>query len=455
MKRPQTQRRQLLKTLLGGGALTATGGLEALFATPALAQATDYKALVCIALYGGNDGANMIVPIDSRYSAYASVRGGLAIPQANLVAIGSEYGLHPALSALAPYWTQGKLAPVLNLGPLARPTTRAQLSAKTAVLPDNLFSHSDQQNLWESGGSSVLGRTGWGGRLAEALGNDPVIAFGGSGRVGIGNVRSTLALPGPGSDFSPAGYFAGQNAKRRAMLDTMANKARDNQLVGAFAGIQKTAFSRSASIGPVLKISPTNTPTDPLNAIFGNLTGVYNTDIADQLYQVAKLIRARASLGGTRHVFVVSQDGYDTHNDHLARQNELLAELGPALAAFQAAMVSLGMENNVTSFTLSDFGRTLKPNSSAGTDHGWGNHHLVLGGAVKGGLAYGSYPSLALGGADDYGINSWEWQGRWIPTQSVDQYVATLAAWMGLNQTQINALLPNLANFTTKNLGFV
>lgn len=449
------KRRDILKTLLGGSALGAMGGLEALLATPAQAADPSYKALVCVALYGGNDGANMITPRDSRYAAYASVRGPLALAQNSLVAIGSEYGLHPALSALAPFWAQGKMAAVLNVGPLVRPTTRAQLIAKLADLPDNLFSHSDQQNLWESGGHSVLGRTGWGGRLMEAMASDPVFAFGGSGRLGIGNARSTLALPGPGSEFAPAGYFAGVNASRRAMLDTIANRTRDNALVGAFAGIQKTAYSRSASIGPLLRVSPANTPAEPLNAIFGNLSGVYNTSIAKQLYQVAKMIAARATVGGSRHVFVVSQDGYDTHNDHLTRQGDLFAELGPALAAFHTAMVQLDLQNSVTSFTLSDFGRTLKPNSSAGTDHAWGNHHIVLGGAVNGGQAYGNYPSLTLGGADDFGVNSWEWQGRWIPTQSVDQYVATLAAWMGLNDTQLNTLLPNLANFSTRNLGFV
>ncbi|NSL53956.1 DUF1501 domain-containing protein [Uliginosibacterium aquaticum] len=450
-------RRQILKTMLGGGALSALGGLELLLATPAQAQTSSgYRALVCIALYGGNDGANMIVPLDTAgYNSYAAVRGALAIPKASLVPIGSSYGLHPALSALAPYWAQAKLAPVFNVGPLARPTTRAQLVAKTAVLPDNLFSHSDQQNLWESGGASVLGRTGWGGRLMESLGSDPVFALGDAGRLGIGAARSTLALPGPGAAFAPDGSFSGNHAKRRAMLDTLANTARSNQLVAAFANIQKTALTRSASLGPVLKITPANTPSDPLNAAFGNLQGIYNSSIAKQLYQVAKLLRERASVGGSRHVYVVSQSGYDTHNSQLERQNTLFAQLAPALVAFQTALAQLGLENNVTSFTLSDFGRTLKPNSSGGTDHGWGNHHLVLGGAVKGGVSYGSFPDLALGGADDYGVNSWEWQGRWIPGTSVDQYVATLASWMGLSTTQVSSMLPNLAQFASSNLGFV
>ncbi len=445
-----------MKTLLGGSALGAMGGLEALLATPAYAQSTGYRALVCVALYGGNDGANTITPRDGRYAQYAAVRGPVALAQNSLVAIGSEYGLNPALSALQPFWTSGKLAAVLNVGPLARPTTRADLIANVAQLPDNLFSHSDQQHLWESGGKSVLTRTGWGGRLMEAIASDPVFAFGGSGRLGIGNINTSLSLPGPGSSFAPAGSFGGNNAPRRAMLDTMANRVSNNLLVGAFSNIQKTAFYRSNTIGPLLRVSPDNTPGESLNTLFGNLDGVYDTSIAKQLYQVAKMIKNRATVGGNRHVFVVSQDGYDTHSDQLARQAENFAELGPALAAFQNAMVQLGEDSNVTTFTLSDFGRTLKPNSSGGTDHAWGNHHFVLGGAVNGGLAYGNYPSLTLGGADDFGVNSWEWQGRWIPTQSVDQYVATLGAWMGLGSMQLDAMLPNLVNFgTARNLGFV
>ncbi|MEC5398515.1 DUF1501 domain-containing protein [Uliginosibacterium sp. H1] len=449
------KRRSLLRGALSGTALTAVGGLQALYSTTANAQATGYKALVCVALYGGNDGANMVVPRDGRHAQYAATRGALAIPQASLAAIGPLYGLHPSLAPLAPMWTQGKLAAVLNVGPLARPTTRAQLVAKTAQLPDNLFSHSDQQNLWESAGSSVLGRTGWGGRLAEALGPDPVFAFGGSGRIGIGATRSTLALPGPGSDFAPAGYFGGPNAQRRAMLDTLATRTRSNHLLNAFAGIQRTALTRSTTLAPILKISPTNTPAEVLNTHFNNLQGALDTSIAEQLYQVAKMIANRSTVGGNRHVFVVSQDGYDTHNDHLARQGDLFAELAPALVAFRNAMQALGVDNDVTTFTLSDFGRTLKPNSSGGTDHGWGNHHLVMGGAVQGGQTYGTYPSLNLGGTDDYGVQSWEYQGRWIPTLSVDQYMATLAAWMGLNASQVSALLPNLSNFGSSNLGFV
>ncbi|SFZ76389.1 DUF1501 domain-containing protein [Chitinimonas taiwanensis] len=451
-------RRDLLKALMGGSALGTFGGLQALMSIPAHAAGDpSYKALVCVQLFGGNDSANMIVPTDSRYSAYQSVRGVLALPKASLVPIGAQYGLHPALAALEPLWSRGDLGVVSNVGPLVRPTTRADLVSKTARLPDNLFSHSDQQNLWQSGGSSVLGRTGWGGRLAEALGPDPVFAFGNSGRLGIGSARSTLALPGPGSDFAPAGLASnwGGHPARKAMLQTLASTPRSNKLMNAFAGIQNTALSRSASLAPLLKVSPSNNPSEILNGPFQNLSGALDSDIARQLYQVAKMIANRQSVGGNRQVFVVAQDGYDTHENQLTRQGDLFAELGPALAAFQAAMVLLGMEDSVTTATLSDFGRTFKPNSSGGADHGWGNHQLVIGGAVQGGKLHGSFPELALGGPDDFGVNSWEYQGRWIPTQSVDQYIATLARWMGLSDAQVLSLLPNLGNFTVRNLGFV
>lgn len=449
------KRRDFLRSAAHAGGLSAAASIGLLGSLQAQAQsAPGYKALVCVFLYGGNDGLNTIIPRDTtRYAQYAAVRAKLAVAQSSLVALGSDYGLHPSLAPLGPLWAAGALAPVFNVGPLAVPLTKADL--KTKMLPDNLFSHSDQQTLWECAGRSVLARTGWGGRLAAQAGVGPVLALGSAGRFGSSDTGAALALPGPGDDFSPSGWFGGPNASRRAALETMARANYSNRLMQAYGSIQKSALDTSATLGPVLKTTPTSGSSDAIDLAFGNLAGATDTPLAKQLYQVAKLIRYGATNGSGRQVFVVAQGGYDTHADQLTRHPKLLAELGAALAAFHDATVRIGQASAVTSFTMSDFGRTFLPNASSGTDHAWGNHHLVIGGAVAGGKTYGRYPDLVLGGADDVGVESWERQGRWIPASSVEQYAATLARWFGLSAAQIAATLPGLANFPLNDLGFM
>ncbi|MCX9155995.1 DUF1501 domain-containing protein [Niveibacterium sp. 24ML] len=450
------KRRDFLRTAAHAGGLSAAASIGLLGSLQAQAATAPggYKALVCVFLYGGNDGLNTVVPRDAaRYAQYAGVRKKLAVAQADLIPLGADYGLHPSLAALAPLWQAGVLAPVFNVGPLAVPLSKADL--KTKALPDNLFSHSDQQTLWECAGRSVLARTGWGGRLAAQAGIGPVIALGSAGRFGSSDAGAALALPGPGEDFSPGGWFGGPNAARRAALETMARASYTNRLMQAYGGVQKSALDTSAALGPVLKLTPGATSTDPIDLAFGKLTGALNTPLAKQLYQVAKLIRHGSTNGSGPQVFVVAQGGYDTHADQLTRHPKLLAELGPALAAFYDATLRIGQAQAVTSFTMSDFGRTFAPNSSSGTDHAWGNHQLVIGGAVSGGKTYGQYPELVLGGKDDVGVESWERHGRWIPTIAVEQYAATLARWFGLSPSQIAATLPGLGNFPQADLGFM
>jgi len=440
---------------LGGLSLAASTGLLTSLQAHA-APTNDYRALICVFLYGGNDGMNMVVPYDAtRYTQYSTVRGALALPQADLLPIGTQYALHPGLAPLQSLWTAGQLAPVFNVGPLAVPLLKADFVGKSKAVPDNLFSHSDQQTLWQTGGPSVLSRTGWGGRVATAAGVAPAIAFGSPGRFGHSTTGAPLALPGPGDDFAPDGYFGGPNATRRAALEAIARQARGNQMLAGFSAVQATALDRSASFGPVLAITPTKNPSEAMNAPFQNLTGALASPLAKQLYQVAKLIEQRAALGSGRQVFIVSQGGYDNHANQLPLHAALMADLGNSLAAFHSAMQLLGVADKVTSFTMSDFGRTFKPNDSAGTDHAWGNNHLVIGAAVKGGATYGAYPELTLGGPNDVGDKSWERQGRWIPTTSVDQYAATLASWFGLDDATLAQVFPSLANFSVKKLGFM
>lgn len=467
-------RRQWLKktaALLAGSGLA--GGLTL---GTRLAQAADYKALVCIFLYGGNDGMNMIVPTDTtRYNQYAGVRASLAIPKASLVALGnSGYGLHPSMAALAPYWTQGKLASVFNVGPLAAPLTKTQYRAEpegSPLIPDNLFSHSDQQILWECGGGDALSRTGWGGRASNAMTTvNPVISVGGNGHFGVEDFRTPLVLPGPGSGFGAYGLRPEDitwepNRLRKVAVDALYAQPQASDLAAAFANQQAGAFEISRRLSDLVGTMPGDAKAVPaIDAAFAGLitNGHFTNPLAAQLYQVAKLIHGHTTVQGERQIFFAQMGGFDTHGgqiDGSATTGEhagLLKALADALAAFQAAMQGISMADQVTSFTQADFGRTFAPNSSAGTDHAWGNHQLVIGGAVKGGAGYGTYPTLVLGGPDDVGVDDWEKQGRWIPTSAVDQYAATLLSWFGASDAQLNAALPNLSNFGSKRtLGFL
>jgi uncharacterized protein (DUF1501 family) len=460
-------------TLAGALGMGSVGNLMLM---PRSARAADYKALVCVFLYGGNDGLNTIVPTDARYTAYAGVRKGLAIPQASLVPLGGvPFGLHPSLAALAPVWADGKLAPVFNVGPLHQPLTKAQYRAATAnsaSVPDSLFSHSDQQILWETGTADSLTRTGWGGRAAEALATvNPVISVAGTARFGLSSLQTPLVLPGPGATFGaygmqPADLTWAPNAARKAAIDALYNQAQDVTLGDAYTQAQRNAFTMSERLGALVKVTPGGAGASAvIDAAFAPITaaGKITSPLGNQLYQIAKLVANNATVQGSKQLFFASMGGFDTHGGQVITGSPaegthagLLKGLGDALAAFYTAMKNLGLGDAVTAFTQSDFGRTFAINNSTGTDHAWGNQHLVLGGAVKGGATYGSYPELVLGGVDDVGVNSWELQGRWIPTTAVDQYAATLLGWFGASESQLDTVLPNLVNFgTARKLAFL
>jgi uncharacterized protein (DUF1501 family) len=473
-----TRREWLARSGLGLAGALGAGTLGNLMLATRPAYAADYKALVCIFLYGGNDGLNTIVPTDAaRHNQYKAVRAGLHLPVASLRPLtGTSYGLHPALAGLAPVWADGKLAPVFNVGTLYKPMTKAQFRAEPAssdLIPDNLFSHSDQQNLWENGTTDTMTRTGWGGRASVALGTaNPVISVGGTPRFGLSDTQSPLVLPEtPGDTFGaynlqPADLTYAPNAARKKALDALYAEGQSLELREAFTAAQRNAFSVSDRLGALVKVKPGSAGTiAAIDTAFASLTRADKTlatPIARQLYQIAKLVAGNATVLGNRQIFFAQMGGFDTHGGQLVSGSptegthaDLLQGLGDALGAFYAAMKALGLSDAVTAFTQSDFGRTFKPNNSTGTDHAWGNQHIVLGGAVKGGTTYGTYPDLTLGGADDVGVESWELQGRWIPTTSVDQYAATLLGWFGASDAQLATVLPNLRNYTTKKLGFV
>jgi uncharacterized protein (DUF1501 family) len=458
-------------------ALTGSLGLAGLgsLATIRTARAADYKALVCVFLYGGNDGTNTIVPTDAtRHGQYSAVRGTMALPRGSLLSLaGTDFGLHPSLAALSPVWAEGKLAPLFNVGPLYAPLTKSEYrsaGAGSPLVPENLFSHSDQQLLWESGTTDSQARTGWGGRAAQRLATtNPVISVGGNGRFGLSSSAVPLVLPEPGALFGA--YTLQPNdlawAPMRARKDAVdaLNAQSDVTLSTAFQRQQMDAFATSDRLGALVKRAPGDAGnTAAIDAAFAPIIsgGRIGTPLGRQLYQAAKLIDARATVQGDRQIFFAQQGGFDTHGNQVAgsaldgEHVRLLKSLGDAMACFHNAMKGIGLSDSVTLFTQSDFGRTFKPNNSNGTDHAWGNHHLVMGGAVRGSRTYGTYPTLALGGPDDVGVDSWEQQGRWIPTTSVDQDAATLLAWFGADASALDAVLPNLRNFgSARNLGFV
>lgn len=438
----QINRRSFLRGAVGAAGFGSLGLLDA------LAQSGDYKALVCVFLFGGNDSNNMIIPADSRYADYARVRGAATgIPQNQLLNImdkGVPFGLHPRLTRIQTLYNAGKATAVLNSGPLVRPITKAQMRAGGQV-PSNLYSHSDQQQAWQQAPWIGGNRTGWGGRLADAMqpANNTAllpmsVSTAGGALFTVGQVTAPAIVNGnlglglAGSDGSPQAT-ARDNAFQQVVsfqsgltLVQAANRSMNN-------GIQ---------VGKVL--NSTLTGASGLTTVFPN------TGLAGQLQQVARIIRARQTLGVSRQIFFVSQGGFDNHDGLLAAQDGLLTTVNGALSAFYDATIELGMENNVTTFTESDFNRTFGPNGNNGTDHAWGAHHLVMGGAVNGGQLYGTLPTLANRGPDDAGD-----RGLWIPTISVDQYGATLSRWFGVTESQLDQVFPNLVNFPNRNIGFM
>ena len=428
------------------------GGLSKFGLVSALAQGTtDYKALVCIFMFGGNDSNNMIVPVDANYANYASIRANLAIPQGSLLPLqvgsAANFGFHPNLPELQGLFNNQKVVAALtNVGTLVQPTTPAQYK-KQLSLPENLFSHSDQQNQWQTTQLSGLPNAGWAGRVADnvqptfnsAATFPPVISLAGNAIFGTG-VASRPFTMSPGStpgltgmDSSAAGQAKFLGVQQLLTFDTGIS------LVQASSAVTGQAIQQGTTLANALK------SLSPLQTVFP--TG---NNLAAQLKQVAQVIAVRSALGIGRQIFFCSEGGFDTHSDQLNTQVGLYGQLSAAMGAFYSATQELGVANQVTTFTLSEFSRTLQPGSNGGTDHAWGGHQLMMGGAVKGNAVYGTFPTLALGGPDDVGNN-----GRWVPTTSVDQYAGTLASWFGVSNTDLPSIFPNLANFQTPNLGFM
>jgi len=416
--------------------------------------ATDYKALVCVFLYGGNDYGNTVLPVDNaNYARYAAIRAGLATPQANLAATalspttalpnGLQLALAPQMTALKGLFDAGKLAVQLNVGPLIQPTTLAQFNAKSVPLPPKLFSHNDQQSVWQS--SMPEGSTaGWGGKLGDlALANNSnsvftCISVTGNAVFLAGQTAVQYQVSTNGAvpiTSIKSGLYGSSSCG--AALNSLITQASTQTLENEYAKITSRSITTEGSVTSAL-------------AGVSAFSTVYpaGNSLASQLQMVAKLIAARNTLGAKRQVFMVSMGGFDLHDNLPTLHPALLTNVSEALGAFYNTTVELGISNNVTAFTASDFGRTLSSNGD-GSDHGWGSHHFVLGGAVQGKQFYGTAPAIAVNSSDDVG------QGRLLPTTSVDQYGATLATWFGVSATELPTVLPNINNYSLKNVGFV
>ena len=457
--------RRSAQLALSGTALPMALNLAAIGEAAAF-DASDYKALVCVFLYGGNDYANTVVTYDdASYNLYSAIRGGgagqtaggITLAKSALAATllnptvplagGRQYALHPSMTGLANLFNSGKAAVQLNVGPLVVPLTRAQYSGADRTnfpLPPKLFSHNDQQSIWQS--SSPEGSTiGWGGNLGDLAltsnGNSLFTCINVTGNAVFLSGDSALSY-----QVSTSGAVAinavknnvyGSSAVKNAMA-TLLQQPRTHVLENEYNRVTTRAIGAEAQI------------TSGLTGI--NLGTQFPTSnaLADQLKMVARLIGARGSLGTKRQVFFVSLSGFDLHDNLISQHPGLLTKVSEAMTAFYNATVEMGVANQVTAFTASDFGRTLTSNGD-GSDHGWGSHHFVMGGAVAGRRFYGTPPALANDGPDDVG------QGRLLPTTSVDQLGATLGRWFGVSDTDLLTVFPDLANFdpAARNLGFV
>lgn len=420
------------------------------------ATSSDYKALVCLFLQGGNDANNLIIPIDAgTYATYAAGRTNLALPVAGLLPIapktsdGRAWALHPSLAGVQALFGTGQAAIMANVGTLVQPTTLAQYKSGKHPLPPQLFSHSDQQVQWQSSVPDKPALTGWGGRLADLVNafnsNNQIsmsISVAGTNFFQVGQQVTQYAVSSSGA-LTFNGIAGGNNPLRYAAQKDLFNQAHPSLFDTAFAGISSGAIAGSDLVNTVLATAPALATAFP------------TTSLGNQLKMVARLIGSSASFGLKRQVFFCQVGGYDLHAAQVDAANplngahaNLFTQLSQALAAFYAATVELGVANQVTTFTASDFGRTLSSNGD-GTDHGWGSHQLLLGGALKGGDIYGTMPNLTVNGPDDTG------RGRWIPTTSVDEYAATLARWFGVSATDLPTVFPNIGRFARPNLGFL
>lgn len=483
----QTRREFLTKSVCGLSMVTLATQFEHFGMMSALAEnvdaaSSDYKALVCVFLSGGNDGNNTVIPNHnstsvSNYSAYSAARApqGLAIAQNELLPISVPrignltYGLHPSLgpvtgglnNGIFELWGQGKMAIVTNCGTLVAPITKQQYQNNSVPKPYQLFSHSDQIAQFQAGLAGTQTFTGWGGRISDKMTRThnqsaliPMItSINGAQLFTAGQTTLPLAIANAGTGLNqvlnPQGFNTTDSSQARlAAFNQLRTVDLNSNYIAAASHITDQAMRANQALSSFQEV----TVTFP------------NTNFGNQLKQVARLIKKRNDLDIKRQIFYCQLGGFDTHNNQVAGHANLLSQFSQAVRAFYDEMVVQGTQNQVTLFTMSDFNRTFNPAGSGGTvgsDHAWGNHLFVIGGSVQGGDFYGGntsngtpFPTLTFNGPDDADSNS-NARGRWIPSTSVEQYAATLARWYGLAEIDMPLVFPNINNFGNSNLGFM
>lgn len=443
---------------------------------------TDYKALVCLFLSGGNDSNNLIVPTDTEtYAAYTAIRGNLAIPLSALRTLrtgpngsdpayqdvdGHTHGFHPSCTKLATLFGEGKLAPVFNVGTLTRPLTRADyLANTTGSRPPQLFSHSDQVTQWQTSIPDQPPITGWGGRVADIMDAwaNPTgkvsmsVSVNGANTLEVGNLISQYHVSTSGAVTLSGTLMTGasNNARVRALREILA-LSNTNLQRRSYAEVVDRAIATGDLLNTNIAGTAMSTDTPPGTWVWN--TPFPTSGLGNQLKMIARLIAAKDGFEMKRQIFFCSVGGYDTHTAQVTlspaldtttgTHATLLTDINDCMFAFQRAMEQINASNSVTTFTVSDFNRTF-PTNSQGSDHGWGGHHMIMGGAVKGGKTYGHLPVFAVNGPNDTST------GRWIPTTSVDQFSSTLAKWFGVSATDMPAIFPNVSRFSTSDLGFM
>jgi len=432
---------------------------------------TDYRALVCVYLAGGNDGHGTVIATDpDSFAAFTSARSGapgLAYPMSELLPItlqtpqtGRTFALNPSLGGVQTLFNAGRAAIVANTGTLIAPATKTQINSNSVPLPDSLFSHFDQTAAWQAIAANLGSgeRVGWGGAVADAIeamnlnSNSMFTCISTSGNALFLsgqdsfqlNVTSAGPIPIYGLQNPPFGVPAASNP-----LNSILTADENNLFSQEYEIVINRSMQAQAMLATAMAPAGVGGVANPPQYLNPMTNMLANNPLATSMQTVARIIAGRAQLGVTRQIFYVQLGSFDTHNNQAVQHAQLLTQLGSAFEYFDGLMVGMGLGNNVTSFTISDFGRTLTSNSN-GTDHGWGSHHFVVGGAVNGQNMYGQYPVVGVDQVNDLGA------GRLIPTTAVEQYAGTLASWFGLSDSQIRTVFPNFGNFgTDPYLGFM
>lgn len=421
-----------------------------------LAPDAPYKALVCIFLFGGNDSANMLLPRSaSAHARYLASRGAVGLPLNAITPLdalndpGLNLGIHGAMQGCKELFDQGNLAMLSNVGTLIAPATLQDYRNRSAAIPEHLFSHSDQQVAWQTSADTsniAYNQTGWGGRMADCLSGaqengaiSMLVSLSGTNFFQVGNTLLPFRM---GSNGAPA-YKLGQGSSEREQsryqaFRSILNANSANLMEDAFADLSNKSIRDSDTINSALSNS-------------SSFDMIPDSGLGNQLRMVAKMVQSREALGMKRQIFFCATGGFDTHGPQVGAHAGLLGGLSASIKGFNDALGTIGAEDMVTSFTASDFGRTYDSNGR-GSDHGWGGHHIISGGAVRGRNIYGAFPDPDI----TTGTNPLDTgRGRWLPTTSVEQYGATLAKWFGLSETQIREVFPNIGNFGATDLGFM